>query len=112
MKRVSRNGNGNGKDVKPWTRASVRFASGERFIEVTLQFELEGDLITGLCLELGSAAFGETPQEADEALVEAIALQLDTLEEVGELEDFLERNGVKLQRGPRWNAVSPQLVPV
>jgi predicted RNase H-like HicB family nuclease len=66
------------------------------YIIVTVDlFEEEGQYV-GRCRELGTAACGDTFDEANEALIEAIDLQLDALEQVGERERFFRENGIKL----------------
>ena len=85
---------------------------GTRYIEVTLQFGREDEFISALCPELGTSAFGATNEEAFEAITEAVVLQLETLDDAGDLESFLDRNGVTLVTAEslRWVPVNPRLV--
>jgi predicted RNase H-like HicB family nuclease len=69
---------------------SVKYVRGDQFIEVTLEFDREGARVVATCPELGTGAFGDDLQEATSALVEAIALQLETLDDAGELDSFLK----------------------
>jgi predicted RNase H-like HicB family nuclease len=68
------------------------------YIIVSLVFKREGRCWTGRCPELGTATYGSTVDEVSEALREAIMLQLNTLEDVGECERFLKENNIKFYR--------------
>jgi hypothetical protein len=108
-----KNGTGdNGSRATVPESLPVRFVRGGQYIEVTLQFELEDHAITGLCPELGTSAFGSDGEEAVEALIEAVILQLEALEDAGELERFLRENDVPLrtEKATHWNPVNPRLV--
>lgn len=50
---------------------------------------------TAKCLELGTAHFGNTPEEAQRNIKEAVKLHLETLKDVGELERFLKEHKIK-----------------
>ena len=91
----------------------VRFVRGDQFVEVTLEYAREGKFVTGHSPELGTSAFGAGRNEAASALIEAIALQLEALEDAGELVRFLKDRGVELQTEQRkhWTPVNPNLVP-
>jgi hypothetical protein len=91
----------------------VRFVRGDEYIEVSFSFAPEGKFTTAHCEALGTSAFGVDQEEAMAAIVEAVILQLEALEDAGELERFFEENGVKVTREPRphWNAVNPRFVP-
>jgi len=65
------------------------------YIRVTLEFIKEGRRWTAYCVELGTATFGKSIQEANERIKEAVLLHLNTLEDVGECERFLKECGVK-----------------
>jgi predicted RNase H-like HicB family nuclease len=64
------------------------------YIVLTLKFLREGHRWTALCIELGTATFGRSIQEANERIREAVELHLNTLEDVAECERFLKENGV------------------
>lgn len=65
---------------------------------VTLVFRQEGELWTGECVELGTATFGRSFEQTRSELVELIELHLNTLEDVGERERFLEEHSIELLR--------------
>jgi len=65
------------------------------YIRVTLKFIKEERRWTAYCVELGTATFGRSIQEANERIKEAVLLHLNTLEDVGECERFLKECGVK-----------------
>ena len=67
-----------------------------KFIELTMEFRKEGNLWTGVCRELGTAADGETFDEVTEVLREMVFIHLNTLEDVGECERFLKEHGVEI----------------
>ena len=66
----------------------------KKFIELTMEFHKEGDLWTGVCVELGTAADGKTFDEVTEVLREMVFIHLNTLEDIGECERFLKEHGV------------------
>jgi predicted RNase H-like HicB family nuclease len=68
------------------------------YIIVTVVFKREEGKWTGRCLELGTSTYGSTIDETFEALGEAILLQLNTLEDVGECERFLKENKIKFYK--------------
>ncbi|MCL0036466.1 type II toxin-antitoxin system HicB family antitoxin [Dehalococcoidia bacterium] len=72
------------------------------YIIVNLGFRKEGVHWLGECVELGTATFGHTLEEAKDRLEEAVLLHLNTLEDVGERERFFTEHNIKLyQRKPR-----------
>jgi predicted RNase H-like HicB family nuclease len=82
-----------------WKEAKMK-TSG--YIAVTLKFVKEGKRWTAYCVELGTATFGRSIQEANERIREAVLLHLNTLEDVGECERFLKEHGVKFyQQRPK-----------
>lgn len=68
----------------------------QRYIALTMEFRKEGDVWTGMCTELGTAADGDTFEEAVAALEEMVTLHLNTLEDVDECERFLKEHGVRI----------------
>lgn len=70
----------------------------EGFIILTVRFEREGDQWAATCLELGTAACGDNFEEAQEAIREAITLQLNALEELGERASFFQRYRIRFYR--------------
>ena len=70
----------------------------EGFILITVRFEKEADQWAATCLELGTAACGDTFEEAQDAIREAIGLQLNALEEMGDCQSFFQRHGIKFYR--------------
>ncbi len=70
----------------------------EGYILLTVTFFEEDDQWVGLCQELGTATCADTLDEAHEALEEAIFMQLNALEELGERPRFFEKHGIRLYR--------------
>lgn len=86
---------------------SLRFQNADRYIDLTVFFAHEVDKITAECRELGTASFGNTIEEADEAITEAIGLHLNALDAHGELEQFCAEHGIRLyQTVRRWSLVN------
>jgi len=68
------------------------------YIELTVRFAKEGDQWAAECLELGTAACGDSLEEAKEVISDLIALHLNALEDVGTCAKFLQDHGVKFHR--------------
>jgi predicted RNase H-like HicB family nuclease len=66
------------------------------YIILTVVFKFEDEVWTAECMELGTATFGETLQEAEQDMQEAILLHLNTLEAVGEREAFFREHDIKI----------------
>ena len=65
---------------------------------LTFDLEREGEQWTGTCLELGTSTFGDTFDEARRELQEAVTLQLNEVERLGFIVDYLEENRVSAIR--------------
>jgi len=73
----------------------------KHFIVLTVHFEQEQDgRWTAECKELGTATFGDTLEEANQSVREAIVLHLNGLEEVGERERFFKENNITVYPDP------------
>ena len=67
------------------------------YIALTISFQREkGDLWTAECLELGTSTFGNSFEDVNEKIDEAILLHLNTLEEVGERKRFFEEHNINI----------------
>lgn len=71
------------------------------YIILTAIFKREEDVWTAECKELGTATFGESLDEAREALMEAIELHVNTLEDVGETKRFFVEHGIQIHYDER-----------
>lgn len=69
-----------------------------RQIQFTCQLFREGDQIVSLCPELNVSSFGDTSEEAEAALYEAVTLFLEECERMGTLDEVLEEAGYSLER--------------
>lgn len=77
------------------------------YLLLTVEFKNIGRRWTARCIELGTSTFGRSLNEAKKRIEEAILLHLHTLEEVNELERFLEEHGIKFYaKRPAWKEVS------
>ncbi len=68
------------------------------YIVLTIEFAQEEGQWTALCRELGTAACGDTIEEAQEAIRALVDLHLNTLESLGECQAFLKRHRVPFFR--------------
>ncbi len=71
-----------------------------QYVIVTGVFRKEGRRWLAECPELGTATFGRSLTDADARLREAIALHLNTLEDVGQLDRFFKENGIETHTEP------------
>ena len=78
-----------------------------RQIQFTCQLFREGDQIVSLCPELNVSSFGDTPEEAEAALHEAVTLFLEECDRMDTLNEVLEEAGYHL-----IIKTSPRKVPV
>ena len=65
------------------------------YVILTLEFRKEGKKWAAYCKELGTATFGYTLYDAEEKLKEAVSLHMNTLEDVGERENFFKKHNIK-----------------
>ena len=70
-----------------------------QYVEVTVRFTREGDKWTAECLELGTAAYGDSLEEAQAAIADMISLHLNALEDVHAREAFFKKHRITLHRG-------------
>jgi len=63
------------------------------------------------CVELGTSTFGDTIDEAEEAIIEAMELQIEGLIEEGELFRFFSENNIPLSE-EKPVAVAPVYAPL
>lgn len=67
------------------------------YIQLTMTFYQEKDgRWIGTCIELGTSEYGNTFDEAENNLNEAVELHLNTLEELGERKRFFKENKIKI----------------
>ena len=69
--------------------------SPDYVIVLTFDFCEESGQFVGVCLELGSSAFADTLQQARLELREAVELQLNEVERLGFIDDYLSENHVR-----------------
>ena len=72
--------------------------SADFVFSLTFDLEKEGEQWTGTCLELGTSTFGDTLDEAKKELQDAVTLQLDEMERLGFISEYLEENRVPVIR--------------
>lgn len=65
------------------------------YVILTCKFHKEHRSWIGFCEELGTSTFGRTLDETEDRLKEAMALHLNTLDDVGEIKRFFEENKIR-----------------
>lgn len=73
---------------------------------LTFDLARTGAQWTGICLELGTSTFGDTFDEVKTELQQAVTLQLNEVERLGFISEYLEENDVLLIRFPNSGASS------
>ena len=68
------------------------------FVLLTIEYHQEKDHWTARCPQLGTSMFGDSFEEAQEAIIEAIQLHLSGLEEVGKRKRFFKEHDIKFYR--------------
>ena len=68
------------------------------YIVVNVKFSEEGDQWTAVCQELGTAACGDTFEEAREAIADLMLLHLGALEDAGARQQFFKKHGIKFHK--------------
>ncbi len=67
------------------------------YIKVTFRIKREGKHYVSECVELGTASFGDSRDEAVANIIEATELYLNTLEELGECAELLRQKGIAVR---------------
>lgn len=80
--------------------------SPDYVIVLTFEFSQESDQWVGLCLELGTSTFASTLEETELELQEAVELQLNEVERLGYIQDYLAENHVRVVPVDAANATS------
>ena len=70
--------------------------SPDYVIVLTFEFTQESGQWVGLCLELGTSTFASTLEQTRLELHEAVQLQLNEIERLGYLRDYLGENHVRV----------------
>lgn len=68
------------------------------YVELTVKFAKEGDRWTAECLELGTAAYGNTFDRAATAISDLVLLHLNALEDVGTQAAFFKKHGIRFHK--------------
>ncbi len=70
---------------------------GQRYIDLTFVISEEDGQYAAYCLELGTASCGDTLDEAVKNINDAVALDLNTLEDTGERARLFRERGIKIK---------------
>ena len=68
------------------------------YITLTFVVEEDGDQYASYCTELGTASCGDSHDEALRNIEEAVLLDVETLLETGQLDQFLKARGIPKRR--------------
>ena len=82
------------------------------FVILTYCFRRENKRWLGECLELGTASYGRTLQQAHDELMELVELHLDCLEDVGERAHLFETHNIRYYTADTPPTEVTQRVPV
>jgi predicted RNase H-like HicB family nuclease len=80
---------------------------GDRFVELTFKVAPEDDQYSAFCIELDLATCGDTLDEAQKNILEAVDVHLATLAEIGDLKRFLKDKGVQVKTYRRSRRTLP-----
>lgn len=75
-------------------------------VKFRAEFFEENNVIVALCPELNVSSFGETMEEAQRSLQEAVTAFIETCEELGTIQEVLEEAGFCLKAG-LWASREP-----
>jgi predicted RNase H-like HicB family nuclease len=67
-----------------------------KYVALTCMVQPEADQYVSKCLELGTASFGRTTEEAFDNVADATQVYLNTLEDLGECRQVLKDKGLKI----------------
>ena len=70
--------------------------SPDYVIVLTFEYSEEAGKWVGVCLELGTSTFAETLEQVRGELREAVELQLNEMERLSDIRDFLEEIHVRI----------------
>ena len=82
------------RDIIVAARVQDRGQAEVSVIILTADLKQERTKWLAECLELGTATYGETLDEARNDLLEAVTLQLNEVQQMGFIEDYLVDHGV------------------
>lgn len=94
-----------------------RSAEPKEFIHLTFQYDETDGIWVGECLELGTVTEADTLENARLHLTGAVSLQLQQVEGLGEIDDYLHEHGVRAvpihppteERGGSWSLTGHEL---
>ncbi len=70
----------------------------EGYVDLTFKFHKEGENWLAECLELGTATFAPTLEEAQKDIASAISAQLRDCQELRELREYLRSHKVRIHK--------------
>jgi len=80
-------------------------------IQFTCKLFQEDDVVVSVCPEFNVSSFGETPEEAEASLHEAMALFLTECQRMGTLEIVLEEAGYRMAESRQRRSLIHKWVP-
>ena len=73
----------------------IEKGASDYIVPLTLDFQEEEGKWVGVCLEIGTSAFADTLEELRKEIGNAVTLQLDEIERLGFLDEFLQDHNVR-----------------
>ena len=70
--------------------------SPDYVVVLTFEYREEGGHWVGICLELGTSAFSDALEQTRSELHEAVELQLNEMERLTQVQDYLAENHVRI----------------
>ena len=86
--------------------------SAEGYVLLTVRLQNEDDVWTAKCLELGTSTLGDTLEEAEDAISEAVEWHLDASGKHGERGRFFSEHGITIYPTLPEEKPSARRVPV
>ncbi len=74
-----------------------KIREGEKYIVVTMIIEETEDAFEAECIEIGTASFGDTLDEARKNIIEATLCHIEALHDIGELHHFLKERKIRVK---------------
>ncbi len=78
------------------THRTFRGVLSDYTFELTFTFQQESGLWVGICTELGTSAFADTFEQMRSELREAVLLQLNEIERIADVREYLADNQVSI----------------
>ena len=86
----------------------IQDGSPLKLILLNIDIKQADDVWVGTCLELGTSTFADSVEELHGEIADAVLLQLNEVEELGFMKDYLREHGVAIMQLPDHSIVSSE----